>query len=176
MPTQPNATSDLPVTALRLDTVLKERIEVVRGEIARATPGLSPSFSATVRVLINEALDARAIAAVASPPDALLAAALADAKRVYFAALDAIDIVGLGADACFAALAAALAEAHAAVSASAVASFDAAVSADFAADFVDRHAKHLAAVPVSTGRGAGGIVLHRAKNGASVATVIANDP
>jgi len=96
MPTPPNATATVPVTAVRLDAPLKARITAAQGDLAREMPGLSPTFSDAVRVLINEALDARAARA--------------------------------------------------------------------------------AAAHFPTGRGAGGITLHRATNGASVATVVANDP
>jgi hypothetical protein len=95
-------------------------------------PGLTPTFSDTVRVLLNEALAARAAASptAASPPaadpdgfDELLAAA--DARKA--GALRAI-------------------------------------------------AARNAAALVPASRGAGGITLHRATNGASIATVVANDP
>ena len=99
MPTPPNATATVPVTAVRLDATLKARIAAAQGDLAREMPGLSPTFSDALRVLINEALDARAA-----------------------------------------------------------------------------RAARAAAVPAPTGRGAGGITLHRATNGASVATTVANDP
>lgn len=53
-------TTAVPVTAIRLDDALKARIEGARVEIARATPGLTPTFSDAVRVLLCEALVARA--------------------------------------------------------------------------------------------------------------------
>lgn len=130
MPTPPNATATIPVTAVRLDATLKARIAAAQGDLAREMPGLSPTFSDALRVLINEALDARASRAVASPPAAAAAAhidARADAMSVYLASV--------------------------------------------AAARVD----HAAAL-VPTGRGAGGITLHRSSNGASIATVVANDP
>lgn len=130
MPTPPNATASTPVTAVRLDAPLKARITAAQAELAREMPGLTPTFSDTVRVLINEALAARAIASPTAAPAG--ADAFAAAARVDRAAALAVgpDIAALRAIA--------------------------------------------ARVPAS--RGAGGITLHRATNGASVATVVANDP
>jgi hypothetical protein len=125
-------TTAVPVTAVRLDAPLKARITAAQAELAREMPGLTPTFSDTVRVLLNEALAARAAASptAASPPaadpdgfDELLAAA--DARKA--GALRAI-------------------------------------------------AARNAAALVPASRGAGGITLHRATNGASIATVVANDP
>ena len=146
MPTPPNATASTPVTAVRLDAPLKARITAAQAELAREMPGLTPTFSDTVRVLINEALAVRAIASptAASPTAAPAGAdAGADALRAYF-----VD-------------------------------FAAAARVDrAAADAVgpDIAALRAIAARVPASRGAGGITLHRATNGASVATVVANDP
>jgi len=119
-------TTAVPVTAVRLDAPLKARITAAQAELAREMPGLTPTFSDTVRVLINEALAARAIASptAASPTAADPAAAAAHRAEL----------------------------AHNAAA----------------------RAARAARVPAS--RGAGGITLHRATNGASIATVVANDP
>jgi hypothetical protein len=123
-------TTAVPATAVRLDAPLKARITAAQAELAREMPGLTPTFSDTVRVLINEALAARAAASptAASPTAADILAAL----RVDPAAARAVthDIAALRAIA--------------------------------------------ARVPAS--RGAGGVTLHRSSNGASIATVVANDP
>ena len=143
MPTPPNATATTPVTAVRLDAPLKARITAAQGDLAREMPGLTPTFSDTVRVLINEALAARAIA---SPTAASPTAADPDgsaALRAYFDAFAAAARVD-----------------RAAASA---------VGPDIAA-------LRAIAARVPASRGAGGITLHRATNGASVATVVANDP
>jgi hypothetical protein len=146
MPTPPNATASTPVTAVRLDAPLKARITAAQAELAREMPGLTPTFSDTVRVLINEALAVRAIASptAASPTAADAGAdAGADALRAYF-----VD-------------------------------FAAAARVDRAAALAvgpDIAALRAIAARVPASRGAGGITLHRATNGASVATVVANDP
>jgi len=151
MPTPPNATASTPVTAVRLDAPLKARITAAQAELAREMPGLTPTFSDTVRVLINEALAVRAIASptAASPTAASPTAAPAgadagaDALRAYF-----VD-------------------------------FAAAARVDRAAALAvgpDIAALRAIAARVPASRGAGGITLHRATNGASVATVVANDP
>jgi hypothetical protein len=146
MPTPPNATASTPVTAVRLDAPLKARITAAQAELAREMPGLTPTFSDTVRVLINEALAVRAIASptAASPTAAPAGAdAGADALRAYF-----VD-------------------------------FAAAARVDRAAALAvgpDIAALRAIAARVPASRGAGGITLHRATNGASVATVVANDP
>jgi len=122
---------------------LKARITAAQGDLAREMPGLTPTFSDTVRVLINEALAARAIA---SPTAASPTAADPDgsaALRAYFDAFNAAARVD-----------------RAAASA---------VGPDIAA-------LRAIAARVPASRGAGGITLHRATNGASIATVVANDP
>jgi len=148
MPPPSNATATTPVTAVRLDAPLKARITAAQGDLAREMPGLTPTFSDTVRVLINEALAARAIASptAASPTAASPTAADPDgsaALRAYFDAFAAAARVD-----------------RAAASA---------VGPDIAA-------LRAIAARVPASRGAGGITLHRATNGASVATVVANDP
>ena len=146
MPTPPNATASTPVTAVRLDAPLKARITAAQAELAREMPGLTPTFSDTVRVLINEALAVRAIASptAASPTAADAGAdAGADALRAYF------------------------------VDFAAAARVDRAAANAVAPDIA---ALRAIAARVPASRGAGGITLHRATNGASVATVVANDP
>ena len=169
MPTPPNATASTPVTAVRLAAPLKARITAAQAELAREMPGLTPTFSDTVRVLINEALAARA---VASPTDTLAAArASAHARAVNDAAIAAYD-------AAYAAREAALDDAYAAHAADDDDDALAAAKLNYLADIDDLApvASRAAAVPGRPGRGAGGITLHRATNGASVATVVANDP
>ena len=146
MPTPPNATASTPVTAVRLDAPLKARITAAQAELAREMPGLTPTFSDTVRVLINEALAVRAIASptAASPTAADAGAdAGADALRAYF------------------------------VDFAAAARVDRAAARAAGPDIT---ALRAIAARVPASRGAGGITLHRATNGASVATVVANDP
>ena len=60
--------------SLRLPEDLKAAIDAVKDDLARATPGLEPARSDAVRVLLREALAARA-ALAAAPPSAVGAGA-----------------------------------------------------------------------------------------------------
>jgi len=161
MPTPPNATASTPVTAVRLDAPLKARITAAQAELAREMPGLTPTFSDTVRVLINEALAVRAIASptAASPTAASPTAASPTAASPTAAPAGA----DAGADALRAYF----------VDFAAAARVDRAAANAVAPDIA---ALRAIAARVPASRGAGGITLHRATNGASVATVVANDP
>lgn len=185
-------TTAVPATAVRLDAPLKARITAAQAELAREMPGLTPTFSDTVRVLINEALAARAAASptAASPTAAPVgardarAAAVTAAVRIYNAAVAAHDAAGLADD--DPTRAAALrnflvahgdaASNYPGADGGAVAPLSASAAGRIAAASRAGRVAHNAAARVPASRGAGGITLHRATNGASVATVVANDP
>lgn len=180
-------TTAVPATAVRLDAPLKARITAAQAELAREMPGLTPTFSDTVRVLINEALAARAAASPTAAPvgarDAR-AAAVTAAVRIYNAAVAAHDAAGLADD--DPTRAAALrnflvahgdaASNYPGADGGAVAPLSASAAGRIAAASRAGRVAHNAAARVPASRGAGGITLHRATNGASVATVVANDP
>jgi hypothetical protein len=134
-------------------------------------PGLTPTFSDTVRVLINEALAARAAASptaasptAASPTAADILAAHGVISRIYEGAVKAHDAAGL-------------ADFDPARAAALRAFLDDTIAADPARAAAHRaELARNAAARVPASRGAGGITLHRATNGASIATVVANDP
>jgi hypothetical protein len=183
-------TTAVPATAVRLDAPLKARITAAQAELAREMPGLTPTFSDTVRVLINEALAARAAASPTAAPvgarDArdARAAAVTAAVRIYNAAVAAHDAAGLADD--DPTRAAALrnflvahgdaASNYPGADGGAVAPLSASAAGRIAAASRAGRVAHNAAARVPASRGAGGITLHRATNGASVATVVANDP
>ena len=188
-------TTAVPATAVRLDAPLKARITAAQAELAREMPGLTPTFSDTVRVLINEALAARAAASptAASPTAAPVgardardarAAAVTAAVRIYNAAVAAHDAAGLADfDPARAAALRAFLVAHGDAASNypgadggAVAPLSASAAGRIAAASRAGRVAHNAAARVPASRGAGGITLHRATNGASVATVVANDP
>lgn len=73
----PASTKPSPMLSLRLPEDLQAALVGVQGDLARATPGLEPSLSDAVRVLLREALAARAVRATAPPT-----AAVTPARRV----------------------------------------------------------------------------------------------
>lgn len=63
----PARTTKAPMLSLRLPEDLQAALVGVKDALARATPGLEPSLSDAVRVLLREALAARATPAAAPP-------------------------------------------------------------------------------------------------------------
>lgn len=64
----PASSKPAPMLSLRLPEDLQAALVGVKDALARATPGLEPSLSDAVRVLLREALAARAAQAAAPPP------------------------------------------------------------------------------------------------------------
>lgn len=63
----PASSKPTPMLSLRLPEDLQAALVGVKDALARATPGLEPSLSDAVRVLLREALAARAAQAAAPP-------------------------------------------------------------------------------------------------------------
>lgn len=64
----PASSKPAPMLSLRLPEDLQAALVGVKDALARATPGLEPSLSDAVRVLLREAIAARAAQAAAPPP------------------------------------------------------------------------------------------------------------